>query len=965
MKKPASIRSLLFTLLLGANVGTSMAKPITTEGVGLTRDAAIRSAMRNAVEQGIGAYVSSETVVKNFMTISDKILSHTDGYVKSYTVASEATEFGVVKVRINAEVESGKLRTDLVAAKLLYELKNKPRIMVLLDEISDGKPMPEKTATHKFEEILLQKEFKVIEPEQFAKVEETEKLKAMGDADLANLAFRQGADLLVKGVINAATPTPKMIYGVQFYSVPIQMNVHIVKADNAQIIATKTKTVKKNSQEAFTAAQFGLSVGGTALAEELIGDLMNYWQSEAYNQNNVELAVTGLAGAELVQAEKLIGGLPFVSAVRLRYQEGRSALYDLDMRATVQDLRDALTKQPPLGLSIVGVTANRLSLDKAGKAGQVSFTYTPATLEITKFSIEDIFPARLRHYESSPLAAVSIKAADRGISDITVSVIIPELMDLPSQAKVARLEAGAERQVPLTVVLKADKVLASAETRTLNGQVTLSFVDNGKTVERKLTAPVKVYDRTAIDWEDGMSIGGFVTYRDATVNALARSAVTALPADETANKGLLQGMAVFQTLTSMGIKYVKDPAGSPGTRALDRVQYPTETLRSLSGDCDDLSTLYAALLSAVGIECAVISYPDHVLIMFNTGIYEKNRYGLSADTTRTVRHKGTLWIPVETTLLPKGFVEAWHVAADEFTRALAQGEAVSITDLSEAWNTYPPVALPASAAQPSAAKASPDLVAETAKLKTSVRADLDAAIAGLKSQVSQKGLSAEQAALLWNRMGILTARSGDPAGALPYFDKAIAGKEIPGLVSNRACALLLAGKEDEALKRFDAVYEKDPSGRVAVDRALCLFVKAQTPAQTDEFIAALRKAAAMMPSAQALAGCLGLDLGLAAETRAAGEHEEEKAKEVNLRRLKELIRMRVLSSEGRPDGKEHGTTSETSTGTKVSGTTTETSTGSIADKKALLVMPFGGIRGADPSQIGKIVDLLYWFEELP
>ncbi|GAG30995.1 unnamed protein product, partial [marine sediment metagenome] len=241
--------------------------PIIAEGVGKTKDAARWNAMRSAVEQGIGVHISSRTIVDNFMIISDKILSQTDGYVKSCKILSTEREFGVVKVKISAEVESGKLRDDLIAQKLLYEMKNKPRVMVLLDERIENKEMFEKTGTHKFEEVLLKRGFKIIDPEQFKKVAEKEKMMAMNNKDLAFLGFRSGADIIIKGQIHVAKSTPKTIYGRQFYSVPVQMNAHVVRADNAEILATRTKRVRKNSQDEYSAGQFGLELGGRALAE--------------------------------------------------------------------------------------------------------------------------------------------------------------------------------------------------------------------------------------------------------------------------------------------------------------------------------------------------------------------------------------------------------------------------------------------------------------------------------------------------------------------------------------------------------------------------------------------------------------------------------------------------------------------------------------------------------------------------
>jgi len=53
------------------------------------------------------------------------------------------------------------------------------------------------------------------------------------------------------------------------------MNARIVRADNAQIIATKIEQTKKNSQEPKAAANFGLATGGKMLSEDLIADLIN------------------------------------------------------------------------------------------------------------------------------------------------------------------------------------------------------------------------------------------------------------------------------------------------------------------------------------------------------------------------------------------------------------------------------------------------------------------------------------------------------------------------------------------------------------------------------------------------------------------------------------------------------------------------------------------------------------------
>ena len=55
--------SMRYALLLFCLLGFLFAESIEGVGYGLTKDAAIEQAKRDAVEVGLGAYISSETVV--------------------------------------------------------------------------------------------------------------------------------------------------------------------------------------------------------------------------------------------------------------------------------------------------------------------------------------------------------------------------------------------------------------------------------------------------------------------------------------------------------------------------------------------------------------------------------------------------------------------------------------------------------------------------------------------------------------------------------------------------------------------------------------------------------------------------------------------------------------------------------------------------------------------------------------
>jgi hypothetical protein len=915
-------------LVFGIFTFASDARTITAEGYGNSQDAAVRSALRSAVEQGVGLRVASESMVKNFQLISDKILSNTQGYVSSFKVNSSTREFGAIKVSVTAEVAMGRLDDDLAAQKLVYEAANKPRIMVLLDERAAGKDLFERTATHLFEETLIKRGFIVVEPEQFKENQEIEKAKALKSPDLAALAFRAGADLIVRGAVSVAQATPVLIYGAQFYSVPVQINAHIVKADDAQIIASRTKSVRKNSQTEFSAMQFGLETGGRALAEELVGSLIDFWRSEAYNENAVQLLIAGCPEKELAGLEKKIKAVSFVRDMRLRYLEGAGALYDCEIRGTVQDLRSEVSNRKELNLTVVSVTAHRLEAARSTKAQSVSFEQVPPGLDIVSFGIADIFPCRLRYYETPPLARVTFKCGTAPIENITLSVTIPEIMDLPAQEKIPSLGAGEERQCSVNLLVSGKNLLSAPETRSLYGQVTLSFVENGKACQRKLTAPVKVLDKNAMDWTEPASFGGFVTFKDPSVSALARKAALAAPEENSMNRDLVHAMALFQSLRVLSLKYVKKTAVYSGVKVIDRVQFPLETLKTRSGNCADLSALYCALLLALGIEPAVISYTDHVLVMFNTGVYEKNHFSIATDSARVIRHKGTLWVPVETTLLTKDFIDAWTTASQEFHQALREGRPVSIIDITEAMRSFPPAQIQNAEIPFELPGIGPAVVKVKKQMSDQARSELNAEIAGLKA-ASGRNPEAD------SRLGILLCRSGDHASALKLFEKLRRQSAGPAAVNNYACALLLSGDEKKSLEEFEKIYESDKTGAVAVNRALCLYVRSQNDGDVGAFLSAMQKAAAMVPDAGKLAEYLGIDLGEGPDVRAAGDHEKAAPRKIDRRRLKQLIRERVLKD-----------SASTSPGQTVSGG----------------IMPFGGIRGADPEQIEQVADLLYWFE---
>ena len=82
---------------------------VTVSGNGITKDQAVQSALRNAVEQTYGAFISSNTEFLNDRLIKDKITSVAQGNILGYDILSVSKSNSNVVVFLSAQVSLTKL----------------------------------------------------------------------------------------------------------------------------------------------------------------------------------------------------------------------------------------------------------------------------------------------------------------------------------------------------------------------------------------------------------------------------------------------------------------------------------------------------------------------------------------------------------------------------------------------------------------------------------------------------------------------------------------------------------------------------------------------------------------------------------------------------------------------------------------------------------------------------------------
>jgi hypothetical protein len=91
-----------------------------------------------------------------------------------------------------------------------------------------------------------------------------------------------------------------------------------------------------------------------------------------------------------------------------------------------------------------------------------------------------------------------------------------------------------------------------------------------------------------------------------------------------------------------------------------------------------MTVCFVSLLSSIGVSTALIDvvppgHPEqsHIYMLFDTGIEPRFGERLSDNPKRLIVRKNnvgkeTLWLPIESTVITKGFEEAWSIGAQEY-----------------------------------------------------------------------------------------------------------------------------------------------------------------------------------------------------------------------------------------------------------------------------------------------------------
>ena len=402
---------------------------------------------------------------------------------------------------------------------------------------------------------------------------------------------------------------------------------------------------------------------------------------------------------------------------------------------------------------------------------------------------DGIYPAFFSLYQKSPAGTITIQNNENAeIRDLRVSFRAGDYTASEfSCGALPFIVKGRSAELPLFADFSPE-VLRFTDTGTILGEIVIRYRFLGKEKQSVQTVAVQVYNRNTFPAVDPTGLAAFVSPASPEILEYSKH-ITGL-ARSARRTGLNQNMQfalwLFEGLRASGVRL------DDTHTAKDEVQFPSETLGFRTGNRTDIGLLYAAALEASGISAALIPFeetegsPDgDFIIAYNLGLSEAGAGLLFNGLEKMLVIDGQVWMPLSMNAFNDGFMAAWDRAVDVLNRMFAEAMEVNFIMPENAWAIYPPAPLPVQGG--TAVRAGGGDLAETTDgiLEQYISREIQPLVQNVQWQIA-----ANPTAALYNRLGILLARSGQIADAKAAYEQAADMGSVPAMTNRGNLALI-------------------------------------------------------------------------------------------------------------------------------------------------------------------------------
>ncbi len=337
---------------------------------GKARDDAIDDALRKAVEQGVGAYVSSESLVDKMVLVEDRIYSESRGFIESYKILKEKREDGIFEVTISAVVKMANLAKELEAIGLIIRQKENPRVMVVVHSRETGSAYRgveqegNSSSENQLEKILLAKGFRLVDAGQTRRRQELESFLLAGDPSQAGrLAKDFGAEILIEAEVRRAFVDERQVLGRSMRFFTNEISLKAIETDTARILYSGYDSRPASGAAALTP----LEESTGKLARQMVASILEQWSKDVYDSATYTLNVDRINFSQLNQLISGLKELRGVGQVRTRSFQAGAAALEVGFQGSATDLAGRLADLDEPRVEVTGLQANTIELRPKGK----------------------------------------------------------------------------------------------------------------------------------------------------------------------------------------------------------------------------------------------------------------------------------------------------------------------------------------------------------------------------------------------------------------------------------------------------------------------------------------------------------------------------------------------------------------------------------------------------------------------
>ncbi len=364
------VLGLIFAVMGMIYPNVAHAQEVTVVGMGADRDSALRDASRNAVEQVVGTFIDSQTLMADLVIKLDGVYKKSQGFVRKVTVLEEGqADAATYRVRARIDVDTDPNAKLMDSLTMIMRL-NDPRIVVaVLEKDATGQVVHNEVAESTLNSKLLEAGFShVLDAAQVADLRDAQFLRNIYGGRRGNFQGKADhvADYLVIGSFtrdanNVSIPRYKEsgMLKTSIMNVKAVLKVDVIQYNSGNIVGTfVTEGIGIENNTARAGDKAVILAAGQA-AERLAETFKKHGAKAV---QGVEFILTAGSEAKLQQVLQELRSLGAVDNVYVREQTGARAVLSVESHQKPHEIVRQLRSVSSCGIAIESIAGDSCQL---------------------------------------------------------------------------------------------------------------------------------------------------------------------------------------------------------------------------------------------------------------------------------------------------------------------------------------------------------------------------------------------------------------------------------------------------------------------------------------------------------------------------------------------------------------------------------------------------------------------------